>query len=175
MPARNCVTVPGSPLTPRGRRARSAKCSWTWPRPGNSSATQVPSPTTRTEAPTSRNAGLVTTPAARRARPSESTRGAAVGLGISTESSPAVACGSGIVGDSLDIPGDPPNPRCGEPLPPDQVDHGEDHDPDAVHEVPVPRHELDREMVGPAQLPPECQPQHDQHRNHPEGHMHPVE
>src|SRR5262249_553855 len=62
----------------------SARDSWAGPRPGKSCPIQMPRPATRTTAPTTKNACPKATPAASSVSPTASTRGAAVGRGIST-------------------------------------------------------------------------------------------
>ncbi len=136
--------------SPAGAQGRLDPVLVDWPTPGRSCAIQRPSPETRIKPPTTRNAGLVTTPRASRARPSASTSGATVGRGIDTESGSAGASQFAISWGSLDIRC---RPRMAYRLPAEQVDHREDHHPDGVHEVPVPRDQLDAEPVRTGHMP----------------------
>ena len=53
----------------------------------------------------------------------------------------------------------------------DQVDDREDHQPDAINEVPVPRDHLNADPVAGGHLAPQRETQHDEHDDHAGGHM----
>src|ERR1700730_7074631 len=101
----------------------------------------MPRPVTMTSAPTTRKARPRAAPAARRTTPRDSTRGATVGRGISTEFRSAGLSDCGTASGWLAIRVHPLRIADGrfticELLPSHQVDHREDHYPDAVHKVP---------------------------------------
>src|ERR1700678_1555180 len=118
----------------------------------------------RITAPTRPSTGPSAKPPSNNVVPKPTTSGAMVGRGISTEvsremASLPVVCGSPVTDCALAAK---------------QINDAEHEHPHHVHKMPIPRDQLDADLVGVRHPSPERQPQHDQHRDYADGNVQPV-